>query len=223
MIYTKFIPAAEKIFPWIIYRIPVDEKLIFLTFDDGPDAETTPRILRHLEKFNAKATFFVKGLQIPMVPGMLVQIIKAGHALGNHGFSHVSLWTRKKSFIVEEIQKTNQLIEKACGITTYLFRPPYGKFRPVLKKILEDYGMRAVLWNVDSRDYVKSESPQSIIRNVLLSAKPGSIILLHDSTKNGLNSLQALPTILNNFSERGFHFASLEDYLPKPDNKGLPK
>jgi len=223
MAYTAFIPLTEKLFPWVRFRIRVKEKVIFFTFDDGPDPQTTPQVLDHLKKFNAMATFFVRGQRIPSAPGVLVQIKKEGHAIGNHGFSHVPLWTRKMSVISEEIGKTNQFIEKSCGVRSTLFRPPYGKFRPGFRKILESFRMQMILWSIDSRDYMENESAQSIVRNVLLAAKPGAIVLLHDSGKNSLNTLQALPAILANLNNRGYQFPSLEDYLPRIDLRGHSK
>ncbi len=207
--YTVLIPLIEKLFPWVKFRIPVKERVIFLTFDDGPDPESTPQVLTILKKFNATSTFFVKGQSIPSAPGVLVQIKKEGHAIGNHAFSHVPLWTRKTDAVLEEIGKTNQFIEKSCGMRPTLFRPPYGKFRPGFKKLLESLQMQMILWSINSRDYVENEPPQSIVRNVLLGAKPGAIVLLHDSGKNVRNSLQALPTILANLKNQGYRFASL--------------
>ncbi len=209
MTYTTLIPLIEEIFPWAVFRVPVKEKIIFLTFDDGPDPETTLHILDYLEKFDARATFFVRGSQIPSAPGILVRMKKEGHAIGNHSFTHVPLWAQKKNAVLEEIERTNQFIEKCCAFRPALFRPPYGRFRPAFRKFLDSFQMQMVLWSVDSRDYRENESPQSIVRNVLLAAKPGAIVLLHDSGKNSWNSLHALPVILGNLKNRGYRFASL--------------
>jgi len=217
MSYTTLIPLIEKFFPRVVFRVPVKEKIIFLTFDDGPNPEITPHILDYLEKFDARATFFVKGNQIPSAPGILVRMKKERHSIGNHGFSHISLWTKKKNTILDEIGRTNELIEKTCGFRPAFFRPPYGNFRPGFPKLLDSFQMRVVLWSLDSRDYRENESPQSIVRNVLLAATPGTIVLLHDSGKNSWNSLQALPVILGNLKNQGYQFASLGDKWIPPN------
>ncbi|NOY79188.1 MAG: polysaccharide deacetylase family protein [Calditrichaeota bacterium] len=217
MNYTVLIPLIENLFPWVTFRVPAEGKVVFLTFDDGPDPHTTPRVLEYLRKFNATATFFVRGQHIPLAPGLLVQIKKEGHAIGNHGFSHISLWTQKRRTILEEIRKTNQFIEKSCGIRPGLFRPPYGRFRPGFRGLLKSLEMQLILWSIDSRDYVKGESAQSIVRNVLFAAKPGAVILLHDAGENSRNTLQALPSLLVSLQNQGYQFASLKNYLSQTE------
>ncbi|GBD92528.1 peptidoglycan-N-acetylglucosamine deacetylase [bacterium BMS3Abin05] len=208
---SVFFSPAEKIFPWVLFRVPTEARIVFLTFDDGPDVHSTPQVLSILRDFRAKASFFIKGEKIPAAPGLLSQCTREGHSIGNHGFSHVPLWLRKKSFISEEIQRTNGLIHQACGLQPLFFRPPYGRFRPAMKKISEAQNLQMVLWNVDSRDYKEKTSAQDIVRNVLTSVKPGSVVLFHDSGKNVSQTIQALPAILRHLQDRGFSFSPLSE------------
>ncbi len=222
MDYLTFIPLWEKLLPRVVFRAPEFQKVVFLTFDDGPSAAATPKVLDVLAGFGARATFFVRGDKIPEAPGVLLQARRQGHALGNHGFSHIRLWTKKRKEIIEEIEKTNHLLEKTAGVRPQFFRPPYGKIRPGMTKLVENLGLKTVLWSVDSRDYIPATTVQDVVRQVLGKVKSGSIVLFHDAGPTAEKTSQALPIILQNLQNRGFQFLPLSVLLDSPAAGGAP-
>ncbi len=209
MNYLTFIPLWEKILPGVLFRAPNFQRVVFLTFDDGPHPTTTPQILEILAEFGAQATFFVRGDRIPEAPGVLLRILKQGHALGNHGFSHRRLWVKKRKEIIREVEETNKLLQKTANFSPQLFRPPYGKVRPGLAKLVENLGLKTILWSVDARDYAETTTSQDVVRTVLSGARSGSIVLLHDAGPTAAKTREALPIILKNLTERGFQLLPL--------------
>ncbi len=121
MYHTPII--IQKLFPGVIWRIPNSENKVFLTFDDGPDPEGTPRILDILAKYDAKATFFCLGRQVEKYPTLFERILKEGHAVGNHTYSHLNGWTTANEKYFEDIERANEIIGSK------LFRPPYGRIK----------------------------------------------------------------------------------------------
>lgn len=170
-------------------------KEIFLTFDDGPN-EYTLKILEILKKFNAKATFFVCGKNCQKFPEIAKKIIKNGHKIGNHTFSHsinfLFPWNFKK-----EIEKTNQIIQKITGIETKFFRPPWGILTPWLKNYLFKNGYKIILWDIDSKDW-RGKISDKIFKEI----KQYSILLFHDCLQTSL----MLPKILENFKKEDYVF-----------------
>ncbi len=216
MDYLTFVPIWEKLQPGVLFRAPKFKKTVFLTFDDGPNSETTPKILAILAKFEAKATFFIRGDVISTAPGTLLQTHRQGHTIGNHAYSHIRLSVKKRREIVEEIEKTNQIIAKTAGVRPQFFRPPYGKIRPGMIRLVENLGLKTVLWSVDSRDYIPATTVQDVVRQVLGKVKSGSIVLFHDAGPTAEKTSQALPIILQNLQNRGFQFLPLSVLLDSP-------
>ncbi len=167
------------------------EKIISLTFDDGP-TEFTPRVLEILEKNNAKATFFCIGKQIENYPEILQRTHQSGHLIWNHTFHHSSkngFYSTEK--IIDEIISTNQLIKEEIKITTKLFRPPFGVTNPHIAKALEKTKHYVIGWNIRSLDTVIEDEKQLLTR-IKRQIKPGSIILLHDTSDKTANVLEQL-------------------------------
>ena len=209
MNYLTFLPIWEKWMPGVMFRVQNTSKAVFLTFDDGPNAETTPRILDILAQFNAQASFFVRGDALSAAPGLLLQLHRLVHTIGNHSFSHVRLWRKKRTEIIREVEETSRMIEQILGSPPRFFRPPYGKLRPGMTKLIANLGLQTVLWSVDSQDYVTTKTTQEVVRNVLRKVKPGAIILFHDAGPQTEKTIGALPIILKNLSDRGYQFLPL--------------
>jgi len=171
-------------------------KKIFITFDDGPN-EFTLKNLETLKSFGAQATFFVCGKNCLKFPQILIKILKEGHSIGNHSFSHSI-----KSFFnfKNEIEKTNQIIKKIAKVNTKLFRPPYGILPPWLKCYLLKNGYKIILWDLDSKDW-KGKISNKIFGNI----PSNSILLFHDRPLTSL----VLPKILENFQRKGFVFQKI--------------
>ena len=173
-----------------------------LTFDDGPHRTATPDILDTLADRGATATFFVTGEMTAARPDIVRRASEEGHRIGNHSWSHPELTTLDRVQVRSQLQRTNEVIERVTGDTPTEWRPPYGATNDVVAGAARDVGLDSMLlWTVDPRDW--ADAPATTIRDrVLQGVRPGSIVLLHDST--GQNTPAALPMILDGLAERGY-------------------
>lgn len=175
------------------------DKVIALTFDDGPH-EKTIEILDLLSKYNAKATFFCIGKQIEKYPKTVERIIAEGHNIGNHSYSH-SNWNGFFSTekIVSEIVQTNDLITQLVNVKTRFYRPPFGVTNPNIAKAISKTNQIAIGWNIRSLDTViKSEN--LILERIIKRVQPGSIVLLHDTSTKTVSVLEQLLLFLQSES-----------------------
>ncbi|TCD46061.1 hypothetical protein D3X11_00855 [Streptococcus sp. X16XC17] len=182
------------------------EKMIALTFDDGPSATTTPQVLALLKKYNAKATFFVLGQAIAGKESILKQMQADGHEIANHSWSHSNLTRLSADQIKQEIQQTQSAVEAVTGQRPTLLRPPYGA---VNKAVMAATQMPAIYWSVDTLDW-KSHNPQAILAQVKAGTHKGSIILMHDIHQTTVNSLDS---VLSYLSSQGYTFGTVSDLL----------
>lgn len=190
-------------FPFLTWKIPSHEKVIYLTFDDGPIPEVTPWVIQELKKFKAKATFFCIGDNIKKNRDVYQMLLDEGHQTGNHTFNHLNGW----HVSTDEYVKNTNLAAEFCK--SNLFRPPYGriKFRQSLA-IRKKF--KIIMWDVLSYDYDKDTSPERCLKNVIDHATAGSIIVFHDSLKAEKNLRYALPEVLTYFSQKNFRFEIIE-------------
>ncbi|MEY3620642.1 MAG: hypothetical protein RLZZ391_1008 [Bacteroidota bacterium] len=188
------------------WRIPTKEKVLYLSFDDGPHPEATPFVLAELAKFNAKACFFCIGKNVELYPSIYSEIIAANHTVGNHTQNHMNGWANSNKDYIESIQKAQ------TSIQSNLFRPPYGRIKFSQIKALSarpDLPQNIVMWDVLSGDFDTHISGEKCAENVIQNAVPGSIIVFHDSAK-AMDRLQdALPKVLRHFSNLGYQFKAL--------------
>jgi peptidoglycan/xylan/chitin deacetylase (PgdA/CDA1 family) len=193
---------VQKLFPRRLWRIPTTEKILYLTFDDGPIPVVTPWVLKTLADFGARATFFCVGDNVRKHPDIYRSLLAAGHAVGNHTQHHLNGWkTPTKTYL-------DNVAQCAEAVGSRLFRPPYGRLRPgQAAQLRRDYEI--VMWDVLSCDYDRSISGQECLDNILLNAAPGSIIVLHDSLKAEPNLRYALPRVLEFYGEKGYRFERL--------------
>jgi peptidoglycan/xylan/chitin deacetylase (PgdA/CDA1 family) len=206
-------PSFLKIFfPWILWKGPKNDSNVYLTFDDGPHPEYTKQVLEILGQHQARASFFLQGEKVLLFPGIVEQIKKQEHTIGNHGFSHESLFLQRKSWILEEIEKTDEAIEKITGQKPVFFRPPYGRFDPGFRKIVQKLNHRLVIWSLLSYDFRESD-PRKITRTIQTHLHPGAIIVCHDGHRNTSVMLKALPEILKKIRDSGYHCQSLYSIL----------
>ncbi len=206
--------VITKVFPDLVWKMDNKEKIIYLTFDDGPIPETTSWVLDTLENFGAKATFFCVGDNVKKHPHLFNQILAKGHIVGNHTFNHLKGWTTNTENYIENTYRADRLINSE------LFRPPHGMIKKSQIKALKDE-FKIVMWNVLSMDYDKKISPSQCLKNVTNNAKAGSIVVFHDSIKAKRNMQYALPKTLEYFSNKGYSFNSIylnEYQLPKPNS-----
>ena len=192
----------------VIWKINTDEKKLFLTFDDGPIPELTPWVMDTLEEYHAKGTFFCVGDNVRKHPELFEEIRRRGHGTGNHGFSHHNGFRTSVRSYVLDVFKARRLIDSR------LFRPPYGRLRPLARRILKTR-FRIVMWDVLSMDYDRQLDPRQVVRNVIGHVQNGSVIVFHDNLKAKENIEYALPRILDYYGKRGYTFCNLESELIK--------
>lgn len=188
----------------MVWRIPVEEPVLYLTFDDGPVLGLTEWILEVLEKYGAKATFFCVGKNVRENPELYRKILGAGHVAGNHTYSHLNSYRTGLSRYIKDVYKARKVID------SWLFRPPYGRIRPLAARILLPR-FRIILWDVLSMDYDRELEPRMVLYNVVTKTRPGSIIVFHDNLKARENLEYALPRVLDHFARAGYRFLALDD------------
>lgn len=188
--------------PDLIWEIE-DEEGIFLTFDDGPTPGVTEWVLSVLDKYNAKATFFVLGKNVEMYPDLYQKILDAGHKVGNHTYSHQKGWKMSLERYTEDVDFANDLVHSE------LFRPPYAQIKPSQARFLGQR-YKLVMWDVVSRDYNRHLSPKTCLKNVIKYLDPGTIIVFHDSEKAFRNMRYALPRTLEAIREKGLQCKAIE-------------
>ena len=201
---------VKKIFPNYVWDIPNNDKKVFLTFDDGPTPEITEWTLEQLKKHDAKATFFCIGNNIEKHPEIFQKAIKEGHSIGNHTFGHLKGWKTSIEDYVENVALCQSQIVKLKTQNTNLFRPPYGKIKPLQSKILRKQGYKIIMWDIISFDFDASVSKEKCLENILKNVQSGSIIVFHDSIKAEKNLKYALPKTLEFLKEKGFICAKIE-------------
>ena len=172
-----------------------DKSQIHLTFDDGPDPNTSPKILEVLKKHNKKATFFCIGEKIEKHPNIIKQIVEDGHEIGNHSYSHSNFFDfYGTSRVIKKLEKTNQLIKNITGKECNIFRPPYGVTNPNIAKAVKKLKMESVGWSIWSLDTVKDK--KAVLKR-LEKAKPGDIILFHDTKVRTVEILEEFLRLKN--------------------------
>ena len=194
----------QNLFPNYTWRIPTQEKVLYLTFDDGPIPTVTPWVLEQLEAFQARATFFCVGDNIRKHPEVFEQVVASGHAVGNHTFNHLNGWQ------TENISYFHNVRHCANMVHSVLFRPPYGRLKPKQAQFLQRH-YRIVMWDVLSGDFDPKLSEEQCLANVINNAENGSIIVFHDSLKAEDKLHYVLPKVLEYFAEQGYVFGKLNE------------
>lgn len=195
----------KSVFPGLTWNLANDSKHIYLTFDDGPTPEITEWVIETLDSYNAKATFFCIGNNVKTHPVIYSQLLKKGHAIGNHTHNHLKGWKTKTKYYVENVIEASNLIDSK------LFRPPYGRFKPKQYDSLKKLGYQTIMWSVLAIDWRKDVSPEQCSNNVISNTKSGDIVVFHDSVKAARNMQYALPRVLKHFTEKGYEFKRIPE------------
>jgi len=211
LLLTKPPALLRSVYRQCLWTVPTTEKVIYLTFDDGPIPHVTPFVLGELKKYNAKATFFCIGKNVLAHPDIYQNILDAGHSVGNHTYHHLNGWKVKDDVYLSDIQNAATLIHSP------LFRPPYGRIkRSQLKKLPQallpatpNSNPATIMWDVLSADFDTDLSPEGCLSYVLYHTRPGSVIVFHDSTKAWDRMSYALPKMLEHFSKLGYDFKAI--------------
>lgn len=190
------------LYPGVVWNKTTNEKILYLTFDDGPTPEVTPAVLDLLASYQAKATFFCIGENVKKHPILYNRIKAEGHSIGNHTHTHPSSWKVKYDFYLNDVEEARKVIDST------LFRPPYGKLTPRTLFALRKK-FRIIMWDVISCDFDEKVSAEQVEKNVIENTTKGSIIVFHDSVKAAPRILKVLPTILKHYTESGYSFLHL--------------
>lgn len=199
----------RKIAPELSWKINTSEKIIYLTFDDGPIPGLTDFVLDELKKYDAKATFFCVGENILKHGEICQKIVEEGHLLGNHTFNHLKGWRTDDNDYFKNIDQCQRAIEKLQPSRTKpLFRPPYGQItKKQIAAIKANY--QIIMWDILTYDYERKIAPPGRLNKIIAKTSPGSIVVFHDNYKGEQNLRQLLPRFLEHFSENGFRFKKL--------------
>ncbi len=196
-------------------KVNQDQKVIALTFDDGPWPETTSQVLDILKKNKIKGTFFVVGQNVKNYPHLVQRVIAEGHAIGNHTWHHWYHYMDPNA-AAYEINHTAEIIYQVTGVKTNLFRPPGGIMHNGVAAYARNNQYAIILWSSDSLDYSLPSVP-NLVNNVFRNAQPGGIVLLHDGGGNRSRTVQALPEIISKFRQQGYNFVTIPELLVMED------
>lgn len=193
----------RRLYPDIIWSMENEAKGVFLTFDDGPTPGVTEWILETLAGYDAKATFFMLGKNVELYPDLYGRIISEGHKAGNHTYSHQKGWGMTLEKYIEDVNFCGDVFQSD------LFRPPYARVTPSqMRAVGKQYNI--IMWDILSRDYLRSISPERCLNGILPHLRPGSIVSFHDSDKSFRNMSHALPHVLERIYSNGWECRTIE-------------
>ncbi len=209
MYFVKTPFYLKKIFSAMTWELPGQEKEIYLTFDDGPSPGITEFVLDSLKAVGAKASFFCLGSKAEAHPEIMERIAREGHAIGNHSYSHPNGWKTPDDQYLADIEKAAALIPGK------LFRPPYGRIKITqIEALKQQYHI--VMWDVISGDFDEDINEEQCLKNITENARPGSIVVMHDSPKAEEKLRFALPRALEYFKTQGYRFETVPAEVPEP-------
>ncbi len=205
--------------PKITYsEVNVDGPYIAMTFDDGPHATNTPRLLDLAAKKLIKLTFFLIGENAAANPALVKREIAEGHEVCNHSLTHPDFAKMPEAAVRNQLQKTQDIITQAGGVTPTLMRPPYGDFTAKQRQWAHaEFGFKIILWDVDPLDW-KDRNSATVARRILAGVRPGSIILSHDIHAT---TIAAMPEVFDTLLARGYKFVTVSELIAM--DKGGPR
>jgi peptidoglycan-N-acetylglucosamine deacetylase len=202
-----------------VTRCNVEGPFIAITFDDGPHGVQTPRLLKMLRERGIRATFFVVGSCVAENPEIAKQIVKEGHEIANHSWSHPNLGKMGTDNVRDQIERTHNVVRQETEVAPTILRPPYGSFTNQQRAwAYATWGYQTILWDVDSLDW-KHRSPAKTESIIMAGTKPGSIILCHDIHKT---TIDAMPSTLDKLIAKGFKFATVSELLKMHREPAVP-
>ncbi len=198
-------------FPEIIWQLPPEQNTLYLTFDDGPYPPATAPLLEWLRENHAPAAFFLSGENLFRWRRQLDDLSYQGHDLGSHAFFHLPVNLLSPKNLRRSLDCCDALMEQQLGRRPALFRPPYGIFSASLRKILRRRQQRLVLWSLMANDF--RWPPERVLKHLCSSARPGDILVFHDSPLTEQRLMEIIPRFVEHCRERGWQFARLSDAL----------
>jgi polysaccharide deacetylase family sporulation protein PdaB len=212
----------NDVFGRVFSNTETTQKVVALTFDDGPYPPYTEQVLDVLKEYHVPATFFVVGQNVEKYPELVKRIADEGHQIGNHTYHHIDLLKANRKVIAEEIDNTSKAILSAAGISPHLMRPPHGFRDPVVMEMMAERNLKVVEWSVMSRDWT-NPGVDAIVERTVKKVKNGSIILLHDgdgitSQASRIQSVEAARRIIQILSAQGYKFVTVDEILEKTED-----
>lgn len=202
--------SSFQLFGDYVVRVDTDEKVVALTFDDGPSPWHTPRVLDVLDRHGVKATFFMMGRNVERFPAVAREVIARGHEVGNHSYSHPKLVFMWPQSVRDEIERTDRLLRGVGAVGEIHFRAPHASKLIVLPYVLVRMKKLNVMGDV-SADEWRQRPPEVMTRAILQQTRPGSIIGMHDP--NGAPTLRTLEDTLTALQHQGYSFEKVSDFL----------
>lgn len=197
-----------------IHGMSTNEKVVALTFDDGPHPVFTPQVLRILDSYHVKATFFMIGSRMEQYPDVVREVVARGHAIGNHTYTHpheITACTHGE--LVQELERCQRVIQKLTGKRTHLFRPPRGHLDYAVLKVAGQEEYKTILWLVAAGDR-NAPTPELMAQRVEKYIRPGGIILLHDGRIDSRwKDVAATPLIIQSLLKQGYRFVTVPELL----------
>ena len=202
-----------------IYRVNSTEKLVALTFDDGPSPVWTPKILDELNKAQVKATFFMLGEHVAKYPDVARRVVREGHEIGNHTYDHHVLIYYTMEELEAELNNASNVIKGVTGVTTKYFRPPKAWLTPDEKVKVAQMGYKVILWSLNAKDWVTFDD-RYMVRYISKNIRPGDILLFHDSggafSSEGGNrseTVSCIKGLVEKLKEKGYRFVTISELL----------
>ena len=203
---TALVPSSYKMPGISVSRVPLPEKLVALTFDDGPHPSLTPQLLDILKKHEVAVTFFVLGKNVRAYPQVVARAYQEGHEIASHSYSHPILSKSGAAKVKSELDSTAAAIESACGVRPRVMRPPYGAMTQAQRqKVNQEYGYHIIFWDVDPLDWRRPGSGV-VAQRLIQGAKPGSILLAHDIHAG---TVEAMDQAIAGLKARGYRFVTV--------------
>jgi peptidoglycan-N-acetylglucosamine deacetylase len=203
MAYWHISGWIKRLYPDVIWDIKESGKKLYLTFDDGPTPVVTHKVIEILDAYKAKSTFFCLGRNVERHPEVFAEIVRNGHSIGNHTYSHLKGWKTKNGDYYKDIELASHFIDSK------LFRPPYGQIkRSQVAWLKKNY--KIILWEVMSHDYESRLSKEKSLKAIFKYTRNGSILVFHDSNKAWNKLEYILPRVLEEFSQRGYTFEKID-------------
>ena len=200
-----------------VWRGITQEKIVALTFDDGPNPAKTPALMDALKEAGVPATFFVVGIRAEQAPALLRRMVSEGHEIANHSYSHPNLTFLTPTGVERELCRTSAIVYDATGKRPRFYRPPGGNYNTSVVDAAEALGMAGAYWTIDGFKYETAPfKPQTLNDFVLKQLRPGAIILLHNAPDN---TITALPTLIAGIKARGYQMVTVSD-LVRRSNTG---
>lgn len=198
----------------LVCRVETQDKLVALTFDDGPTPWGVDETLAALSDGAATGTFFLIGSEVEERPELVGRLLAAGHEIGNHSYSHVHNIGRLSGFYRDEVGKTDRLLREAGAEPRY-FRPPYGQKMYGLPKAVAAAGLTTVMWDVEEDPSINN--PRAYADHILDAVRPGSIVLIHPMYRANRTAREALPLIVEELAGKGYRMVSVSELLAQAD------